>query len=99
VDLREETRKLSTDCVALELSDLNLRLDVLDSNAGMGSSRTESAMTARAEGIDAKFDEAERRASEAHAQTMRVLDLLADARNLRERAARLEVCEQTRSRG
>ncbi|MGD0632113.1 MAG: hypothetical protein ABR987_22505 [Terracidiphilus sp.] len=97
--LSEEIRKLSEDCLALELRELNLRLDVLESNAGIGPLRVELAMMALAKGIDTRIYDAERLASERHAQTMRALDLLADTWDLREQVACLEARELTKARG
>jgi hypothetical protein len=99
MSVSDEIGKLSEDCLALELRELNLRIDVLESESCKEILRVNESATGRRKGIDIRFDEAEGRAAERHMQTMRALELLADTSSLRERVVCLEARKLTRARG
>jgi hypothetical protein len=79
----EDTRKLLQDFLAPELRELTARIDAL-----------EERIETRFKGIDARFDSAERLASERHTQILQAIGRLADVYELRERVARIEAREK-----
>jgi hypothetical protein len=79
----EDTRKLLQDFLAPELRELSVRIEAL-----------EERMDTRFKGIDARFDSAERLASERHSETLQAIGRLADVYELRERITRIEARER-----
>jgi outer membrane murein-binding lipoprotein Lpp len=79
----EDTRKLLQDFLAPELRELSARVNAL-----------EERMDAQFKEMGARFDGAERLASERHTQTMQAITRLADVYELRERITRIEARER-----
>jgi hypothetical protein len=75
----EDTRKLLQDFLAPELRELSARIDTL-----------EARMDGKFQGLDARFDSAERLASERRAQTLPAIGRLAAVYEPRERITRIE---------
>jgi len=83
----EDTRKLLQDFLAPELRELTARVDALEERMNARFDSIEKEVDMRFKGVDARFDSAERLASERHTQTMQAIGRLADVYELRERVA------------